>query len=205
MFANGSTAASPSSVSVASPSSVPSSAAAASSRPPARASTFSDDLMHLEVRRCIADTTSEHICVSKNLPLVLPVITDMTNQCDALLHPDKEITLINVQHHHIVRSCECADPAKQQLLLNFFLQECSTRIAKHADEIQRRQEAKRAENPVSGPQSPLLGFICTNWLTKLKLTCLTCVRPHSSIFAYGCCAREGRRPPCCRQEGQEQA
>jgi len=125
MFAGGVTA----------PSSVLPSSVVVPSRPVARASKLSDSTLHLAVRTCIAESISEPACIAKKLPLGLPIITVIKKQVDILLDPDDDAPSINLRHHHIVRSCKCSDPAKQQLLLNVVLKECNTRIAQHSDEF----------------------------------------------------------------------
>ena len=162
--------------------------AAVSCGPVARAGKLSDSTLHLEVRTCIAESISEPSCIAKKLPLGLPIITAIKKQVDILLDLDDDVPSINLHHHHIVRSCKCSDPAKQQLLLNVLLQECNTRIAQHSDEIQRRREARRIEPTVTVPECPFLTFIGTDGLTKLRLTYLTCVRQQASARKFNTAA-----------------
>jgi len=132
----------------------------------------------------MAESISEPSCIAKKLPLGLPIITAIKKQVNILLDPDDDAPSINPSHHHIVRSCQCSDPAKQQLLLNVLLQECNTRIAQHSDEIQRRRETRRTEPTVTVPECPLLSFIGTDGLTKLRLTYLTCMHQQASARKF---------------------
>ena len=38
------------------------------------------------------------------------------------------------KHHHIIVSCQYSDASRQQLLLNFLLQECDSRILQHQEQ-----------------------------------------------------------------------
>lgn len=134
--------------------------------------TLCEKTLFLEVRRSIADTASEHSCIAKELPKGLDIIKTIKNQVDVLLDSDPAHTsnAIGPAHHHIVRACSSSDVAKQELLLNILLQECTARLLKHTNEIAERKEARRADDPDLAAQCPLLGFLGTEGLLKLERT-----------------------------------
>jgi hypothetical protein len=150
------------------------------------------------------------VTAAKPLPATLDIVKNIKRQVEELLDAAGDGLIQKGKHHHIIVSCQYSDASRQQLLLNFLLQECDSRILQHQEQAAAAKLDKAKNNTCCEQQCPWTQFLCT--LSKIgtrvlaplgskgeNRNSLACLRNagsyHDFKFAESYCTSNTTAPP----------